>query len=200
MADDYFARQGLPEVFEPVCRSCAQALGVGRTVTIPHAQEARGAAYVITACEGAALHRKRLQTRLHDFDPVSVERFLAGAFVPASWYLKAQQFRSVYREQVRKLFETVDVILAPATPCPAIPLGQSTIVLDGKQVLSRPNIGVFTQPISFIGLPVISVPVFQAGSLPLGIQLIAAPYQEAKLLRVARKLEAVGIARAPIAL
>ena len=199
VAGDYFARQGLPEVFEPVAK-VAQALGTERTITIPHAQEARAAAFVITACEGAALHREHLRTRPHDFDPIVVERFLAGAFVPASWYLKAQRFRSVFREQVRALFETVDVILAPATPCPAIHVRQPTILLDGKEVLSRPNIGVFTQPISFVGLPVVSVPVFNAGSLPLGVQLIGAPHQEGKLLRVARRLEAMGVAGAPVSI
>ena len=58
-----------------------------------------------------------------------------------------------------KLFESVDAILAPATPFTAPRIGQQTMMLDGAEVPLRPNIGIFTQPISFIGLPVVAVPV-----------------------------------------
>jgi AtzE family amidohydrolase len=198
VADGYFTRLGLAEVFEPVQRA-ARALGVSRTVTIPDADKARAAAYIITACEGANLHLADLRSRPGEFDPNVVERFLAGALLPASWYLQAQRFRAVFRENVRKIFESVDIILAPTTPCPAIKIGQATIVIDGKELPSRPNIGVFTQPLSFIGLPVVSVPVFQPGQLPLGVQVVGAPYNESAVLRVAAELERLGVARAPVA-
>jgi AtzE family amidohydrolase len=198
VAGGYFAEMGLPEVMEPVAK-VAQALGVHRTITIPDAQAARAAAYLITACEGSNRHLPDLRTRPHDFDPVVIERFLAGALLPAAWYLQAQRFRSVYRAKILKLFESVDVILAPATPCTAIRIGDPTISLNGVALPSRPNIGIFTQPLSFVGLPIISVPVFQRGQLPLGVQVIAAPYNEAAVLRVAAQLEAMGIAEAPVA-
>ncbi len=170
-----------------------------RTVTIPDAEKARAAAYLITACEGANLHLHDLRTRPQDFDPLTVERFLAGALLPGPWYLQAQRFRGVFREKMRKLFETVDVILAPTAPCAAIKIGQPSIVIDGVELPSRPNVGVFTQPLSFIGLPVVSVPVFEDGQLPLGVQVIGAPYNESAVLRVAAQLEAMGVARAPLA-
>jgi amidase/aspartyl-tRNA(Asn)/glutamyl-tRNA(Gln) amidotransferase subunit A len=100
---------------------------------------------------------------------------------------------------MRELFAGVDIILAPSTPCSAIQIGQSTMVLDGKEMLSRPNIGIFTQPISFIGLPVVSAPVHLPGRMPLGVQLIGAPYREAQLLRVAHQLEQEGVVAAPVA-
>jgi Asp-tRNA(Asn)/Glu-tRNA(Gln) amidotransferase A subunit family amidase len=78
-------------------------------------------------------------------------------------------------------------------------IGQQTINIDGVEVLARPNLGVFTQPLSFLGLPIISVPVHLPNSLPLGVQLIAAPYQEALILRVAKVLEERGVVAAPIA-
>jgi len=92
----------------------------------------------------------------------------------------------------------VDVILAPATPCPAIRIGQPTIQLKGVDVASRPNIGIFTQPLSFVGLPIISVPVYKSGSLPLGVQVIGAPHNEAAVLRVAAHLEALGVTNAQV--
>jgi aspartyl-tRNA(Asn)/glutamyl-tRNA(Gln) amidotransferase subunit A len=63
----------------------------------------------------------------------------------------------------------------------------------------RANIGVFTQPISFIGLPVVAAPVWLDDGLPLGVQVIAAPWREDLALRVARHLERTGICTAPIA-
>jgi aspartyl-tRNA(Asn)/glutamyl-tRNA(Gln) amidotransferase subunit A len=94
----------------------------------------------------------------------------------------------------------VDIVLAPATPCRAPRLGQKTMVLDGQEMLVRPNLGLFTQPISFIGLPVATVPVWTDGErLPIGVQIIAAPWREDLVLRVARALEAQGVVKAPIA-
>jgi AtzE family amidohydrolase len=198
VADGYFEHLGLPEAYAAVLEA-AQGLGVQRTISIPDVEAARSAAYIITACEGANRHLPDLRTRPQDFDPAVVERFLAGALLPAAWYVQAQRFRSVYRQKILKLFESVDVILAPATPCPAIRVNQPTITLNGKEVPSRPNLGIFTQPLSFVGLPIISVPVFKPGGLPLGVQIIGAPYNESALLRVAAQLEAMGIARAPVA-
>ena len=116
--------------------------------------------------------------------------------MPAVWYLHAQRFRTVFREKMRELFRSVDVILAPSTPFPAINIGQEMIVLGGKELPSRPNIGMFTQPFSFVGLPIISVPIFEEGALPLGVQVIGAPYQEEAILRVARQLERSGVSKA----
>ena len=91
-------------------------------------------------------------------------------------------------------------MLAPATPCRAPRLGQKTMALDGKEMLVRPNIELFTQPISFIGLPVIAAPVWADGEkLPIGVQIIAAPWREDLVLRVARALEREGVVRAPVA-
>ena len=116
----------------------------------------------------------------------------------STWYAHAQRFRSWFRDQVRALFDTVDVILAPATPCPATAIGQQELVLDGVALPARPTVGIFTQPLSFIGLPIVSVPVQRPGQLPLGVQVIAAPYQESKALRVARALERLGVVSAPV--
>jgi aspartyl-tRNA(Asn)/glutamyl-tRNA(Gln) amidotransferase subunit A len=111
----------------------------------------------------------------------------------------AQRFRAWYREQLRAIFEGLDIIIAPATPCPAIRIGQKTILLNGEEVPARANLGVFTQPISFVGLPVVNVPVYLPGKLPIGVQLIGPPFSEAMLLRAAYFLETAGALRAPVA-
>ena len=71
----------------------AKALRVERVVEIPEAARARAAAFVITAAEGANLHLADLMTRAADFDPMTRDRFLAGALVPAAWDLSAQYSR-----------------------------------------------------------------------------------------------------------
>jgi len=147
---------------------------------------------VITACEGSNLHFANLQSRPQDFDPATRDRFLAGAMIPGSWYVQAQRFRKWYSDRLQEIFQTVDLILAPTTPCVAPPIGQEKMVIGGIEVLTRPNLGLFTQPLSFVGLPVLSVPIQQANGLPLGVQIIAAPYREALILRTAAFLEAQG--------
>ncbi|HAJ58069.1 MAG TPA: AtzE family amidohydrolase [Cyanobacteria bacterium UBA8543] len=192
VADGYFAKGGEREVFEAVAK-VARALDVSASVTIPEPHRARAAAYIITASEGANLQMANLRSRPQDFDPATRDRFLAGALIPATWYIQAQRFRRWYRDRVREIFQNVDIILAPTTPCVAPLLGQEKMVIAGEEVLVRPNLGLYTQPLSFIGLPVLSVPVHLPGYLPLGVQIIAAPYKESLILRVAAVLEAQGI-------
>lgn len=192
IAGDYFEKGASPEALEAV-QKVADALSVTQYVTIPEAHRARAAAFVITACEGANLHLEKLRLRPQDFDPATRDRFLAGALIPSSWYIQAQRFRRWYRDKVREIFQKVDVILAPTTPISAPFLGQETMILDGEEILVRPHLGLFTQPLSFIGLPVLSVPIMRPNALPLGVQLIAAPYNEAFILRVASVLEAQSV-------
>jgi AtzE family amidohydrolase len=176
----------------------AAALGTRREIEIPEAARARAAAYVITTSEGAALHLDRLRRRADDFDPDVRDRLIAGALVPGSAVAQAQKFRRWYRDAVLHLFNEVDAILAPATPCVAPAIGQKSFVLDGKEMPLRPNIGIYTQPISFIGLPVVAVPTMTALGLPIGVQIIAAPWREDVALRIAHQLEAEGVSQSPL--
>jgi AtzE family amidohydrolase len=195
IADDYFMKGAAPEALAAV-EEVARALDVNEYITIPEAHRARAAAFVITASEGANLHLEKLRSRPQDFDYATRDRFLAGALIPSQWYLQAQRFRKWYRDRVREIFKNVDIIIAPTTPIPAPLIGQQTMILDGEEILVRPHLGLFTQPLSFIGLPVLSVPIQRPNTLPLGVQLIAAPYNEALILKVAEVLEAKGIIQA----
>jgi aspartyl-tRNA(Asn)/glutamyl-tRNA(Gln) amidotransferase subunit A len=195
VAVGYFRKGAAPEALTALERVAA-ALAAKREIEIPEAARARAAAYVITATEGAALHLDRLRTRANDFDPAVRDRLIAGAMVPATLVNKAQKFRRWYRARVLELFAEVDVILAPATPCTAPLIGQQTFVLDGVELPVRANLGIYTQPISFIGLPVVAVPV-PLQPLPVGVQIIAAPWREDVALKVARTLERAGVVAAP---
>ncbi|WP_339035856.1 AtzE family amidohydrolase [Bradyrhizobium symbiodeficiens] len=195
IAGGYFQKNVFPEAVEAVSR-VAKALGATKVVDIPEAARARAAAYVISTTEGASLHLDRLRQRANDFDPAVRDRLIAGAMVPAALVDRAQKFRRWYRAELAEIFKSVDVLLAPATPCTAPKLGQVNFNLDGVELPVRANIGIHTQPISFIGLPVVAVPV-PLEPLPIGVQIIAAPWREDIALRVAHALEKMGVAAAP---
>jgi AtzE family amidohydrolase len=190
VADGYFAR-GLHADARAAVERVALALGAERRIDVIGAERARAAAYVITACEGGTLHRERLRTRARDFDPATRERLMAGAIAPAAWYVRAQRFRRLFAQAMRELFTQCDVLLAPATPCAATPIGAATVEIDGVATPIRPNLGSFAQPLSLVGLPVLTVPVIEDGRLPLGVQLIAAPGNEAALFAAAGALAGV---------
>jgi 1-carboxybiuret hydrolase len=195
VAGGYFKKGAFPEALTALER-VAKAAGARDEIEIPEAARARAAAYVITATEGAALHFDRLRRQAHDFDPAVRDRLIAGTMVPATLVVKAQIFRRWYRERVLELFKTCDAILAPATPCTAPKIGQLTFVIDGVELPVRPNVGIYTQPISFIGLPVVAVPV-PLSPLPIAVQIIAAPWREDIALRIAYALEMAGAVAAP---
>jgi len=198
----YFSERAGADALAAVGR-VADALGaiVSRgSVDLPMVEAGRAAAFLITNAEGAALHLQDLRRRAQDFEPLSRDRFLAGALLPAAWVSRAQRVRLAYAEAVARLFGRYDILLAPATPEAATPIGAETFEVNGHALPVRPNMGLLTQPFSCIGLPVCAVPVWGAhASLPIGVQVIGAPWREDLVLRVAAALEATGVAHAPVA-
>jgi AtzE family amidohydrolase len=190
--EGYFAKMGEPEAYAAV-DTVAKALNSYESVELEDAGVARASAYLITASEGAALHLDRLRERARDFDPDVRDRLIAGAMIPSVWTTQAQKIRRHFQAQVRALFERFDILLAPATPTRAPKIGQKTFKLDRQELLVRPNIGIYTQPISFIGLPVVAIPVWPDDGLPIGVQVIAPPWREDLALRVAYQLERDGV-------
>lgn len=176
----------------------AASLGSHEVVELPGAAIARAAAFVITATEGGALHLDALCKRSEDFEPLSRDRLTAGSLVPAAWHQKAQRYRNWFYQQVGELFKHFDLLIAPATPVTATLLGQESFDLGGRSVPTRPNMGLLTQPISFIGLPVVVAPLWPEGRLPMGVQLIAPAWREDLCLCAARALEQSGVASARI--
>ena len=182
-------------------QSAAAALGASQWTELKSAEVARAAAYVITAAEGGALHRPRLLTQYQEFGPSSRARLAAGSLIPASWVVQAQRVRQhAYREAL-DLFGRFDLLIAAAAPAVAPRIGQETLLINGRSIPTKAGLGVLTQPISCIGLPVCTVPVWPGEgdtaaerALPVGVQLIGAPWREDLCLAAARTLEQAGIA------
>lgn len=188
----WFQQHASEEVLAVVEKVATTLRAVGR-VEMPRAEVARAAAFCITAAESGSLHLENLRSRPQDFDQATRERFLAGAMLPAAVIVQAQRFRSWFRDEVCKIFRQYDLLIAPSTVCAAPNIGQAT-VRHGDETLSvRANLGLFTQPISFIGLPVVAAPVETGDDMPLGVQIIAAPWREDLALRLAATLERQGV-------
>ncbi|WP_448952580.1 AtzE family amidohydrolase [Labrys neptuniae] len=199
VAGGYFQPDGNHDALEAV-RRCAKALDAHETIEIPQAAAARAAAFLITITEAGGLHRQRLQQRVGDFAPAVRDRLIAGNMVPATWVAAAHRFRHWFKAEMHRIFERIDLILAPATPCRSPRTDQTTITFDGQTIPLKANLGLFTQPISFIGLPVVTVPLWSENEkLPIGVQIIAPAWREDLALRAAWALETAGVVRAPVA-
>jgi aspartyl-tRNA(Asn)/glutamyl-tRNA(Gln) amidotransferase subunit A len=197
----YFDEGMLPAARAAVDAVCA-SLAAHEVVELRHARQAREAAFIITSAEAGALHAARLRTSADDYDPATRDRLIAGALVPAAWYVRAQRFRTFFAHEIAAAFAAHDVLVAAATPYPATPIGVRTIAIDGVDTEIRPNLGVLTQPISLAGVPVVTVPIVAHGALPVGVQLIGRAGSEALLLTLAEQLEragVVGAGAAPVA-
>jgi len=191
----YFLDNASPAARE-VAQRAAAALGVTERVDWPDAALARAAAFITGASEGGTLHLDDLRMRAAEFEPLSVDRFIAGALQPGAWYVQAQRFRRVYRDKVNALLRDWDVLIAPATPVSAPAIGTEWLSINGEQLPCRPTVGLLTQPISFAGCPVVVAPMWPENTdgMPIGVQLIAAPWREDLCFRAAQALQDAGLA------
>jgi aspartyl-tRNA(Asn)/glutamyl-tRNA(Gln) amidotransferase subunit A len=179
------------------------ALGAASTIDWTGAEAARAAAFIITGAEGGALHARGLHARYAEFEPLSRDRLIAGNLIPAAWVVRAQSLRRAAYRQAVALFRDADLLIAPATPVSAPLIGAQTIDVNGQHLPSRASLGMLTQPLSCVGLPVCTVPVWPDAAapdasplMPIGVQLIAAPWREDLCLAAAHYLEQTGLCRA----
>jgi aspartyl-tRNA(Asn)/glutamyl-tRNA(Gln) amidotransferase subunit A len=197
-AGGYF-REALDDDAADALSRVVDALAITREIDYPQPRRARAAATLVNATESAHGKLDVLRTRLDRFDPATRERFLAHALLPAQWYLAAQRFRRWHIAQMRRLFNDVDVIVVPATPCVAPPIDAATLRMGGVELPTGPALGWFTQPLAGTDCPSLTVPIARAGRLPIGVQLMARHAGEDLLFRVAAQLESLGVAAASVA-
>ena len=188
----WFAQGASDEALRAV-QIVARAFSSVGVAEVAGARSARSAAFCLTAAQGAELHRDDLCLRPFDFDPSTRDRLLAGLLIPATALSAARRVRRRFQEEMRRLFDRFDILLAPSTPFSAPQIGQVFERIGGHDVAIRANLGMYTQPISFVGLPVVSVPVAASGAMPLGVQIIGPAHQEVLILQVARQLERDGV-------
>jgi len=187
----WFAANLAPDMAAALDRLSAR-LGRLPVVDLPDVARARSAAFLLTAYEGGRLHRDALAADPLSYDPATRDRLIAGAALPDAIYAQAMAFRSVFAEYVERALADHDVLIAPATFGPAPRIDDPTIPIDGAPQPARANLGLYTQPISFLGLPVVAAPLPVEG-LPMGVQLIAAKGRDSALIDYATLLEGRGL-------
>lgn len=188
----WFERDVAPALAQGIDAIAAHLGGIP-TVELPEVSRARSAAFLMTAAEGGARHLPELRRRPLEFDPATRDRLIAGAMLPASAYFAAERFRAWFRARADALFERFDVLIAPAAGDVAPRIDDPMVSVNGERVPARAHLGIYAQPLSFIGLPVIAAPLRRPGALPLGLQLVGAPGREGALFALAEALEAAGL-------
>ena len=169
----------------------ASSFGAFDTIVMPEEdmQLARGAATIISNVEVATAHADLLDAPDEHVSHRLRTRLLAGSLSPAAWYARALRYQQRFRAHMARLFADFDILLAPCTPF-AAPRFSDTTIMVGKHVLEpAKHLGMLTQPVSFAGLPVVTAPVIHEGHLPLGVQVIGAPFDEAACLAAAQCIE-----------
>jgi len=185
----FFLESATPEVrtaVEAAARALEKAGAVVDEVTLPSVRYAGPGALAVVGTEALAYHAAWLRTRLADYDPEVGTRLMLGAFVTGVHYVRGQQARALIRREVDEALARHDVLLAPATPvtAPAITERQTTLG-DGPSDVRSALIRL-TRPFNFSGHPACSVPCgFASGGLPIGMQIVGRPFDEATVLRVA---------------
>jgi aspartyl-tRNA(Asn)/glutamyl-tRNA(Gln) amidotransferase subunit A len=155
-------------------------------VTLEQMRYAAGAAAAVISAESYAYHEPWIKTRAAEYGPDVRERLLVGAFVSGSEYLKGQRVRRLIRDEMDRTLAGVDVLIAPTLPIAATPVDARAVDIDGQTHPVRPSLVRYTRPFNVSGHPAASVPCgFTAEGLPIGMQVIGRPFDEATVLRVA---------------
>lgn len=166
---------------------------VVRRVQIAHIAGAEYAITIIDTSETTAVHHRTLRERPLDYgDDV---RFLiqCGELPSAVDYLEAQQLRYALRRDFRQVFEQVDVLVSPTLPIETPDIGQKTSLINGKHVDTISSLMRLIGPSNLVGLPSASIPCGMLHGMPVGMQIIAAPLQEATVLNFGLALERTGL-------
>jgi len=190
--ENYYFDQVDPAVQASVRRMVQLAAGLGakvEVIRVPDIPALNSTARIILLSEASAT-MERFQHRRLEIGPDVRSLLDQGRFLAATDYVNAQRARRVFRDQFLELFRRVDVIFTPATPTAAAPIGQATVRIGDLDEDVRLASTRFARAINLLGFPALSMPCgFDANHMPLGLQIIAAPFEERQLLAVAAALE-----------
>lgn len=161
-----------------------------REVGVPNVWETLHAQRLALAAEAYAVHEERLKTEPEKFDDHGLERLLKGEELRAYRYASAQQRKLRSRREFEEVLGEVDVILTPSVPIPATELEQRQVTINGHEEAVYSALTRFMGPTNMNGLPSLSVPCgTTASGLPVGLQLIGRPFDEATLYRFGHAYE-----------
>jgi len=185
----FFLESADEEVARAVEAAVAALQGLGATAAeaaLPLMAHAAGASTAVLAPEAYAYHERWLQTRPQDYGPDVRERLRVGAFISGADYLQGARVRGLIRDEVDQVLAGLDVLICPSTPIAATAVDQGEVVIRGERQSVRQSLIRYTRPFNLSGHPAVSVPCgLTASGLPIGLQIVGRPFDEATVLRVA---------------
>ena len=188
LPDYFFGPEGGAdrEVLDAVHQAARALEGLGARVVevaIPGLRAARPAHSVIHGVEAYAYHAANLHRQRQNYGPRLRQRLLVGALFSGADYARALRFRAAFRAELARIFEQVDLLATPTNPVTALPF-------EGLDPRRQSRAHSFTGPFNLAGLPAVSVPCgFSPAALPIGLQLVGRPFEEATVLRAAHAYE-----------
>ena len=159
-------------------------------VRYPNAERMRDVRRIIASAELAAVHRERLATHPEKFGDDVRERLEISSRVTLEEYMHAMRERRTLTREMEKVFDEIDILLAPGYPCPAGPVATIMGTVNGKEYLftglGRPQTG----PYNLFGFPTMAAPSgFSEDGLPVSIQIVGPPWEEARVLQASHAFE-----------
>ncbi len=162
-----------------------------RAVTVEHTEYANRLATLVIAVEGASVHSAWLKSRATEYGSQTLARLLTGLNVPAHAYLRTLDFRTRFMQHtLETVFRDTDVLFVPMLPYLPPTLAESDVGGNPDYARMIVAFGQCSRPFNMLGFPAITLPCgFSPAGLPVAMQLVARPFEEALLLRVARAVE-----------
>ena len=159
-------------------------------VELPLLREALPHNFTIISSEAAAFHLQWLDDRPGDYGEDVFGRLSGGRNNAATDYILAREAQARIRGQLREAMSGIDALALPMLPLTAPPIGQDRVTVGGEEMDLRTSVTWYTQPFNLTGFPAISVPCgFTSAGMPIGFQLVAKPFAEGTLLRLAHAYE-----------
>ncbi|HXF81867.1 MAG TPA: amidase [bacterium] len=204
VAQEFFWERADPEVLALAEQAVAVLRGTGAEiveVTVPHAARAGAVAAVVMSAEATAYHEPHLRTRLGDYGEDLQVRLLRGFFLSGADYLAGLRARTFLRRAFLEAFARCDLLVTPTTQAPAEPIAADPAAAARTSLALSVQLTRYTNPFNVTGFPAASVPCgFTARGLPVGLQIVGRPFDDAAVLRVAAVYEAAagGAPRRPL--
>src|SRR3954464_14633224 len=154
-------------------------------VELPDQRQLTAACQIVLATEAAAFHKRWMIERAQDYGAQVLMRLQNGLAIPGVTYLEAMRWRGPALAAYLAAVTGTDAVIAPVAPMPAVTIAESDVgnSPDAEAVIQR--ITRFTRPVNYLGLPSLSIPTgFTGKGLPVGMQLIGRPFDEAGLSRI----------------
>ena len=189
---DALFEQADPAVAAQVTAAVEELAGLGATVEkieVPLLEESGTINQLLMLPEAAEVHLPWLRTRLGEYGDDVRARLLAGLLLPATAHVTGLRATRWFRDELRKVFDRVDLLSAPEMPIAAPRIGENEVEIQGQRLLYRLSLIPYNSPWSLAGLPVASVPAGFVDGLPVGLALVGRVRDEATLLGAARTFQ-----------